>query len=232
VGLGVVSLVGMPAQNAAVALTFWTFVFWCIRLVSPPVRLPGMGTGVSPGPASRLKSGGTGMALVLVLVAAYAAGTTYAARGSLRVPYRAARGAGTISGAWNYAYGFHQAEQSPDHGEFRWTRARAVAVVEGEPKKAWMKLTVWASHPDAGERPISARVWGYGRELVIDAERWDGAGIVAYLPVEYGRSMVETWVSRTFRPSNYGSEDTRELGLALAWEFVSERPDERAMREP
>jgi hypothetical protein len=44
--------------------------------------------------------------------------------------------------------------------------------------------------------------------------------------------MVETWVSRTFRPSNYGSEDTRELGLALAWEFVSERPDERAMREP
>jgi hypothetical protein len=226
VALGAISLFGVPAQNPAVALTFWTFVFWYVRLtasasVAGP-DIPRLPPGVDRNVA---------WALVFVLVAGHAAGTLAEARGALRVPHRAARGAASAGGAWEYEYGLYDVEESPDRTWFRWTEGRAVAVVERERRlrgNRWMKLTVWASHPDVRERPLSAKVWGYGRELVIDEEQWDGSPVTGYFTVMYGHSLVETWVSRTWRPSDHGAHDGRELGLALRWEFVSERPDEAA----
>jgi len=222
VALGVVSLLGVPTQHPAVALTFWTFVFWYVALVGSP--------GDS-GPGRSLPRW-LPWAAVWLLVFGHAVGTAYAARADLRVPYRAARGAGQISGVWQYEYGLYDVERAADLTPFRWTQDRAVAVIERRRRRLrgyqWMKLTVWASHPDTRERPLSAKVWGYGRELVIAEEQWDGSPVTGYFPVIYGHSLVETWVSRTWRPSDHGARDSRELGLALAWEFVRERPDEAA----
>lgn len=245
VGLGVTSLFGMPTQNAGVAFTFWTFVFWYVRLVDRPGAPATAGLRARPvaadldagsAHAGRLRApfGRRGTwTLVVLLVTAYAAGTLYAARGGLRVPYRAARGAANVDGAWSYQYGLYSVERSPARGEFRWTKRKAVAVVPAPARRRpWMRLTVWASHPDARQHPLSARVWGYGRDVVIDVDDWDGSPITRYLPVEYGHTFVETWISRTWKPSEHGSHDTRDLGMALAWDFLTraEYDDELAGR--
>ena len=70
VAIGVASLFGVPAQSPAVALTFWTFAFWYIRLAGGPRPHT-----VTTGPAA---SGGLGWAVVAVLVAVHAAGTLQA----------------------------------------------------------------------------------------------------------------------------------------------------------
>ena len=33
--------------------------------------------------------------------------------------------------------------------------------------------------------------------------------------------MLSTWVDRTWQPTDVGEQDTRELGMAIAWRFLS-----------
>jgi hypothetical protein len=41
------------------------------------------------------------------------------------------------------------------------------------------------------------------------------------IPPDERRVLIETRVSRTFRPSDFGRADTRELGLLARWRFLS-----------
>jgi len=44
--------------------------------------------------------------------------------------------------------------------------------------------------------------------------------------------MLETWVDRTWRPAEFGQNDTRELGIAIAdWTFVDAPPPGAAVIE-
>jgi hypothetical protein len=206
VALGAVSMLGVPAQSTAVTLTFWVFAFWYIVLAVPRARENR--TLVPPGGAA------WGWVLMVVLVAAHAAVTLSAARGAMRVPQRALRI------GWNYTYGFYDLERPQGGDAYRWTAKDAVTVIPAG--RGRLKLTLWIAHPDASDRPVDVRVWRNG-ELVVQATLRDHSHLTQYVPVPEGepRLLIRTWVSRTWRPSDHGSRDARELGIAVGdWTFV------------
>src|SRR5262249_33126019 len=110
--VAIVSLVGMPTQNATLAIMMWTFVFWYVAQISPA------SPSSSHDPVSRRY-----WALGAVLVAIYVGGTWSLATGRLRVPMRARHF------GWAYDYGFYFTGQNVRGGsEYRWAHGRAVAV--------------------------------------------------------------------------------------------------------
>ena len=210
-----VSLVGMPTQNTAVALTFWTIAFWVGSLggARDPSHLR---------PATMGKRRWIGIVAVLCL---FLAGTAYAARHDLRVARRAARA------DWRYNYGFYEPEQAADGRAFRWAQKRAVIALPVE--APWMRLTVSVNHSDLARNPVDVRVW-VADGLVLDTTLGTSTPAIRYvrMPESEKRVVVETWVSRVMRPRDYGAADPRDLGLIVQWEFVdSRRPDgERTRR--
>jgi O-Antigen ligase len=207
VALALVSLVGMPTQNTAVALTFWTMAFWISLL-----------TGGGPSPEGRDVVLGrrhwTGMCAILCL---FIGGTAYAARHDLRVSQRAARA------GWPYSYGFYEPERSPDGGEFRWTQQRAVTVLSAT--KRWMHLAVSVNHRDLADNPVDVRVWR-DEQMVINTTLRTTDPAIEYVRVPDGRDrfVLETWVSRVVRPVDVGMADARTLGLMVQWDFVDAPP--------
>lgn len=208
VALALASLVGMPTQNTALLLTFWTLVFWCVLLVDPAF--------VATNHAARRVPVATWV-LVGFGVLVYAVGLTLVSSHNLRVPHRA------LAADWDYAYGFHGPEDTPDGTTFRWTRRDAVAVFPAEHR--WLKLMVWITHPDAAERPVDVNVWGDGELLLQTAQR-DAERLTRYIRVSPRRRqvMVQTRVSRTWQPEHFGLDDSRELGLAVHWSWVDQPP--------
>jgi len=103
-----------------------------------------------------------------------------------------------------------------------WTAEHGVTVLDAT--QDWLKLTVWVSHPDADQKPVSVDVW-VGHDHVINDRVRRGERILRHVRVPKSRRFVlEAEVDRTFRPSEHGqSSDDRDLGLAMKWEFV-ERP--------
>ncbi|MDA1092180.1 MAG: hypothetical protein O3A25_02740 [Acidobacteria bacterium] len=202
VALGLASLVGMPTQNAAVTVTFWVLVFWYTGLVQAP--------GGSP---PRWLDGPRTWAAVWAIGAIYVVGLTYVSWVDLRVPFRAQRA------DWDYAYGFYEPEFAGTTDEFRWASRRALAVVPVGDR--WIEVTAWTQHPDQGERPVDLTVWIDGTPL-IESRREDGEPITASVRIPEGRLrvVIETEVERTWRPSDRGEADTRELGPGVRWRFI------------
>jgi hypothetical protein len=196
VALTLASLVGMPGHVPEVALTFWLLLFWFAR-----------DAGIEGGQALDRRRMLPTLA-VFLLAGAYAA--AHASSQDLRPPFRAAR--------FNreFAYGmFHDPDRT-------WSSAHGVAVVRAT--DSWMRLTVWVDHPDADHRPVNVRVSRDG-ERIVDRTLRRGARLTEYVPVPNGRFFViEAEVDRTFRPSDYGTDDSRDLGLAMTWEFHPRRP--------
>jgi hypothetical protein len=185
-----------------VTVTFWVLVFWYTLLVKPPA-----------GPAPRWCAGGRTWTAVWVLALAYAGGLAYVSWVDLRVPYRAQRA------DWDYYYGFHDQEAAGTADEFRWASRHAVAVVPLTDR--WIEVTAWTHHPDVRERPVELKVWIDGTPL-IDSRREGGAPITGTvrIPERQLRVLIETWVDRTWRPSDHGEADTRELGPGVRWRFI------------
>ena len=213
VALGIASLLGVPAQSPAVTLTFWTFAFWYIQLVDGPRP-----HAVTTGPAA---SRWLAWTVVLVMVAVHAAGSYQAARGDLRVPYR------STSWQWPYAYGIENAGDVGIADDHRRTGKRAVfnlAYPRGRGRgRLRVKLSAWLEHPDASSRPVKAKIWTYGRELVLDASRWDGSRITRYVDTAFDEHLavvVETWVERTWRSPESERTEIDNRGMTLAWEWV------------
>jgi hypothetical protein len=203
VAIFVVSLVGMPAQNVAVTLTFWTMAFWFCVLAGEPA--PPRAAWARPSTAAWI--------CLWAVVVVFVAGTVYSARDQLRVPFRAARF------GWPYSYGFFAPETGPG-GQFRWAGRKAVAVVDAP--EPWMKLTVSVNHADVARRPVAVRVWRDGDE-VLKATLRSAQPVIEYVRVPEGRQRVvlETWVDRVVRPADFGVPDPRELGVMVQWEFVA-----------
>jgi len=196
-GFTLASLLGMPSQDAAVTLTFWVLVFWC-----------GVTGGVTTEDEPRRMSK-VAWLFMFLLVAGYGIGRTMAS--DLRPPFRSARF------GFPYSYGVYS--EGPNQV---WTAEHGVTVLDAT--QDWLKLTVWVSHPDADQKPVSVDVW-IDRDHVINDRVRRGERIYRHVRVPKSRRFVlEAKVDRTFRPSEHGqSSDDRDLGLAMKWEFV-ERP--------
>ena len=222
VAFGVASVLGVPAQSPVITLTFWTFAFWFIRLAgSPGVRT------LSPGAAAsdRLQ-----WVVVLAVVTAFAAGTYRVAYADLRVPYRAARG--TDQRQWDdafvYNYGIEDRHDVGFADDHRRTEQRAWFTVNyprGQPRGPHrLKLSAWLEHPDAAKYPVQAKIWTYGREVVLNAKGWDGSRITRYvdIPERHHAVVVETWVERTWREPVREGTRTEDRGMTVAWEWVDQ----------
>ena len=206
VAIALISMLGMPTQNVALTVTFWTLAFWYLLLA---------GEGpVTPAIAHRSIIPATTWIAVTSVVAMCAAGTAYEARHDLRVPMRAARF------GWPYSYGFYAPENGPN-GEFRWAGRRAVAVVDVT--KPWVKLTIVVNHADVSRRPVAVTMSVDGAKALATTVS-DSSPVRAFAPVRTGRSriVVDASVSRVVRPADFGGADPRELGAMVQWEFVDQ----------
>ena len=219
VALGIVSLLGMPAQSLVVTLTFWTFAFWYIRLAGPP--------GVRAFPPAAAASDRLRWAVVLTVVTVHAAATFRVGYVDLRVPHRAALGVDDHKLQDAYNYGIDNPHDVGFSDSHRRTGKRAVFTLPyptGQGRgRLRLKLTAWLEHPDAAERPVQAKIWTHGHELVLNAKRWDGSRITRFIDIadEHRSFLVETWVGRTWRaPESEGTGVDR--GMTLAWEVVGE----------
>jgi hypothetical protein len=216
IGFSVASIFGMPGQAAAVAVTFWVFVFWLLLERS----LPGSGgTGglAAPGPAV-LSSWSRGAAITaVVLIAVHAGMTVASARGDLWPRNRSMRF------GWFYKYGMSELEPDPggNPAQRRWTilpKSLAVVPVSGKV----LKFVAWIDHPDGDERPVKTKVWADGA-LVFDGEIKRSAPLFLDIPATPGRShlILETEIDRLWAPRDYGQRDPRALGLSIrdwVWE--------------
>jgi hypothetical protein len=201
--LGFISLVGVPGQDMAVTLTFWTFAFWHVSLSGVDLTRRQMPRGA--------------WVAVAVVVIVYGAGTAADAVSRLRPPMRAARA------GLPYTYGFYAPESDGAGGEQRWAQQHAVTVLE-LPRR-WIALRVGVNHHDIAERPVAVKAWCEGT-AIVDTTLTSIEPATVYVYVPPGRSAVtlETWVSRVVHPSTLGVADARELGLLVSWNFVDLPP--------
>jgi hypothetical protein len=225
VALGLASLVGMPTQNSALALTFWTLVFWYLLLVDDappnhpvtqpamqPVSEPDTAPSVAPWDLLRLTPHRLWLGVWLLAVV-YVSGLAYVSWADLRPPLRAQRA------DWDYSYGFQDPEPSESGGQFRWAAKRAVAVVPLRDR--WIEVSAWNHHPDIRERPVEAKIWVDGT-LLLHTQRADGEPTTRAVRIPEGqqRVLIETWVDRTWSPADHGEPDTRQLGPGVSWRFI------------
>jgi hypothetical protein len=145
IAFAAISLVGMPGQDVAVAITFWTIAFWYVSLVGIPPQAPAL---------SRRS-----WALIAVVALVYAAGTAHLAATRLRPPVRAQHF------GIPYAYGLYAPEGDGRGGEFHWTRQRAAIIVDAP--LPWLELTVGVNHFDIAEQPVDVKVWVDGRSTSV-----------------------------------------------------------------
>ncbi len=213
VAIAVVSLVAMPTQLAPITLTVWVFAFWYLSLTK---EVP---NGLPP---ARWTRGWVPWLIVWLVAIGFVADTYRIGRTTLRPPYRA------LFADWTYARGFYDLQNPEGREPFRWTSDNAVFVF---PTTAhYLKLTFSVQHPDVAVRPVDVRIWRKDQRIVSVTVQ-DEMPVTWYVRVptdhpDHPRMMLETWVSRTWRPSDYGQkDDARELGLKVAdWTFVNEPP--------
>jgi hypothetical protein len=205
VGLGLISLVGMPTQSLPVAMTFWMFAFWYWRLVQPSWQ------------ASGTDALGIGWWTLLIgVVGIYAVAMLVLARGGQRPAVRAA------FGAWRYTYGIYDPKIPVPEGLIqRWTERHGVAVVPND--ASWMTLAVRAQHPDLQEQPVKVRVSVNGRTVVNRTLNVDMPITCAIDTGTAKRAIIETRVDRTWRPPGIPARHP-DVGLSLSWRFGSEKP--------
>jgi hypothetical protein len=209
VSISVVSLISMPTQLTPVALTVWVFVFWYVSL-SKEVQHHLQ--------TDRWTRGWMLWLIVWLVAIGFVVDTYRIARTELRPPYRA------LFADWTYVRGFYDLENSGRGEPFRWAWDNAVFVFPTQAQ--YLKLTCWVYHPDVTVRPVDLRIWRRDQPIV-SVTLHDKTPVTWYVrvPTDHPRMMLETWVSRTWRPSDYGQDDPRELGVALAdWTFVDVPP--------
>ena len=199
--IGISSLIQVPTQTPIVMLAFMLLVAWSASLM--PAAAP-----------ERARLPVWPWAAVVALALAYAAGHVVLATGPLAVSNRARQA------EREYVVGTYRPEVLDEH-EFRWTRrdARFVWPV----RTRWMVVRVWAHHPDITSQPVHVTLSTPCGVLLDEALRGrNGVSVGVTLPM--GQRIIEArlHVSRTWRPEEHGSDDPRELGVAIVTEFVND----------
>jgi hypothetical protein len=201
IGIGAASLVGMPTQNPLVLLMF----FACAARFEVLTR----GEPI-PNPESRIPA--IAWAAAFLIAVAYAGAQLVLARGPLKPLERAART------NRDYITGTYPSEPLPQ-GQFRWTRRRATFALAAQSTHLMIRYHV--EHPDVGSHPVRMRI-ATPCQTIVDRVFTDMSvdGQALVLPEGQARVMFETEVSRTWRPTDFGKPDRRELGAAVEADFV------------
>lgn len=207
----IASLFGLPSQSAAITLTFWVFVFWFV-LESGDAAL----RQSTPRTWSTMV-----VALTVGIVAVHTGITAEDAFGDLRPRERAQRW------NWYYRYGYHisndGADVEPDPGGNavgrRWTMQDSLAVIPV--KGRVLKFVAWVDHPDADAKPVHTQV--FADSVLVYEGDLRRTPLFLDIPATPGKThmVIETTTDRTFRPSDTGSRDARDLGLSIrdwVWE--------------
>jgi hypothetical protein len=205
-GVGVSSFLGMPTQNPVVLLWFFFLAAWLTQLADD--------RGLRWAASRRW----TAIASIIMLLSAvgYAAGHAVLGRGSLSVVERAKRS------NRDFVSGAHAPESMPSGGEFRWT-GRQSHFVWGA-KTRWVVVRLWALHPDIASRPVRLTL-STPCQVVFDEDLHSTDSVSIGLQLPEGLRALEgsVRVSRTWKPSAFGTDDLRELGAGLAVEFQDSR---------
>ena len=219
VGIGAASLVGMPTQNPIVLLIF----FYCVarfeiltraegRPEGRPLRTNELRTNEPgiPDPGSRIPAAIWITAFLIAI--GYAGAHLVLARGPLKPLERAART------NRDYITGTYPSEPLAQ-GQFRWTRKHAQFSLAAPTRHLMIRYHV--EHPDIGSRPVRLRITT-PCQTIVDGFLKDGSvdGQALELPEGQSRVVLETDVSRTWRPTDYGKPDRRDLGAAVEADFV------------
>ncbi|HEX6216977.1 MAG TPA: hypothetical protein VFZ38_19215 [Vicinamibacterales bacterium] len=205
IGFFVASLFGMPAQAAAVVITFWVFAFWLLlERADEPAAIA---AGAWKRPAAIAAA---------LLIAIHAGATLVSARGDLLPRHRAQRF------GWAYQYGISELEPDPGGNPLqrRWTGEHAVVVIPVKGKV--LKFVAWIDHPDGDANPPHVVVRADSR-VIHDGPLKRSAPLFIDIPATPGKMhmVIETSIDRLYRPSDLGSRDRRELGLSIR-DFVWE----------
>jgi hypothetical protein len=153
---------------------------------------------------------------VWLMVLGYSGATAYVGWTRLRPPVRAA------AADLDYSYGFYP----PQEGQTsRWAAKQAVELLPTPSDRRWLQVKVRVERLNLARRPVDVRVWA-DRHLIVRAHLSSVDPVTAYFKVPDGqsRAMLETWVSRTLRPRDFGVDDDRELGLIVDWQFFDVLP--------
>jgi hypothetical protein len=212
VGLGIASLLGVPTQNPIVLLMFFYLAARFEILTNP---LPGTGSPI-PDPRSPMAPGSIASSLwpaALLIPVVYAGGQAVLARGPLQPVARAE------STSRDYVVGTYPGEPSAE-GTFRWTRKQATFALNAPSK--YLVIRVHIEHPDADMRPVQVRL-GTSCQTLLDLSVSDATvqTRAVELPDGEHRVVFSSEVSRTWRPSDFGSDDPRTLGLAVKTDFIA-----------
>ena len=213
IGLGIASLLGVPTQNPIVLLIFFYLVARFENLTNPRtanLRTPNPRTPNPRTPNHRIPTAAWIAGAVIAL--AYAGGHLALARGSLKPLTRAEHT------NRDYIIGTYPGELLPQ-GSFRWTKKRA-AFALAVPSR-YLVIRFHVEHPDIGTHPVKVRIETDCQTLVdefltdhnVDARALE-------IPPGQTRIVFNTEVSRTWRPSDVGKADRRDLGVAVEADFV------------
>jgi hypothetical protein len=205
IGLGIASLLGVPTQNPIVLLIFFYLVARFENLTNLEPRTHEPRTSNRPIPTAAWIAGA-------VIAVAYAGGQLALARGPLKPLARAERT------NRDYIIGTYPGERLPQ-GSFRWTRRHATFALAVPSRYLVVRFHV--AQPDIGTHPVKVRIMTACQTLVDEFVADASVYALAYeIPSGESRIVFDTDVSRTWRPSDFGQADTRELGLAVEADFV------------
>jgi len=215
IGIGAASLVGMPTQNPIVLLMFFACAarFEILtreeRIPNPALRAPQGAPSLSRG-ESRIPA--IAWAAAFLIAVGYASAQLVLARGPLKPLERAARM------NRDYIIGTYPSEPLPQ-GQFRWTRRRATFALAAQ--STHMMIRYHVEHPDVGTHPVRMRI-ATPCQTIVDRVFTDMSvdGQALELPEGQTRVVFETEVSRTWRPTDFGKPDRRDLGAAVEADFV------------
>lgn len=209
IGFGAASMFGMPAQSIAIVITFWVFAFWLWLEATA-------GADVVARPIQPVDWPRNMLIAAAALVSIHVGMTTVDAFGDLRPRNRAERW------DWYYRYGYYtndldgtDLEKDPGGNPIgrRWTMKDSLAVIKVQGKT--LKFVAWNDHPDSDVKPVHTRVWADSK-LVFEGDL-KRAPLMLDIPATPGKThmLIETSIDRTWRPSDSGSRDRRDLGLSI-----------------
>jgi hypothetical protein len=201
VGLALVSFVQVPTQSFYVLLWFFFLVAWLAAL-----------TGLTPQDApSSVRSHRIAWCVAVALAVVHVAGHVVLAAGPLSVAARAR------AAHREYVTGGYSLEPL-EFGAFRWVPEKAHFIVPVRRDKVIMR--VWAQHPDIATRPVHVKLSG-PCGVVFDASLSSTEPVELEIIMPPGVPVLEfdADVSRTWRPSDYGSTDRRRLGAGIQTDF-------------
>ncbi|HEY1305369.1 MAG TPA: O-antigen ligase family protein [Vicinamibacterales bacterium] len=203
IALGISSFIQVPTQTPIVMLTFMLLVAWATWLMPFPARVAGRTIPTWAWVAA------------LLLAVTYAGGQLVLAGGPLAVTERARRA------QRQYAVGIYPPEVMEGH-EFNWTKGDAKFIWPA--KTRWLVLRVWAQHPDMATEPVHVTLTSPCGVLVDEALKTP-TPISVGVTLPDGQRTLEAHlhVSRTWRPSEHGSNDERDLGAGIMAEFVEDQ---------